>query len=182
MVFNPAAPYPQHCPSSAWEITSNSLIEAKFPILQEECPGRQKTVSRTGLALNVWWNTHEHQAAHQKLMVSMPRSHFSWSFFGDLVFVSSQGSRLVDFVDLPMESLSPEVPQYSSQCFYQSLQAPFHNWVWVSAFLSIGFWVASLRGLSVMLDWYARFLPPSIREHPYIYLLPMGWISIWVTH
>lgn len=81
MVFNPAAPYPQHCPSSAWEITSNSLIEAKFPILQEECPGRQKTVSRTGLALNVWWNTHEHQAAHQKLMVSMPRSHFSWSFF-----------------------------------------------------------------------------------------------------
>jgi hypothetical protein len=57
-----------------------------------------------------------------------------------------QGSRLVDFVGLPMAFLYPSDLQSFLLFFHKSPQAPSTLWLWVSVSVCVSCWVEPLRG------------------------------------
>ena len=66
---------------------------------------------------------------------------------GGLVCGSSQGSRLVDTVGLPMGLPSPSIPSILPLTLPQGSSTFLTNtWLWVSASVSVSCWVELLRG------------------------------------
>jgi hypothetical protein len=75
----------------------------------------------------VVWDSYEYWAAICYICAGVPRSSSVCSLFGGSVSESLQGSRLVDFIGLPMEFLSPLEPEISTPPPSSSLRIPkFH--------------------------------------------------------
>ena len=86
-------------------------------------------------------------------------SSYACSLVGGSVSGSLQGSRLVDTVRLPVESLSFSGPSTLIPTLPQDSQVPSNVWLWVSASASIDSWVefsedSNARLLSTMITEY----------------------------
>lgn len=100
----------------------------------------------------------------------------AYSLGGGSVSGSSQWSRLVDIVGLPVESMSTSCSSILSP---EDSQTPSYILLWVYAPLSIDNWVEPLRGSLCQVPVYKHnSIISSIQD----WFLPMGWFSIWGSH